>query len=1143
MSGVRGDEGGTSGPSAYLSGLDEGQRNRLARVNKAGLAALKNYLENGRAVTFLGAGTSAPLYPLWNGVIKKVVEAAADRLSEPAAATCVAMANDNPDAVIEIVRRELGVPAYREVLRQVFRVRRNPDNGHTWTPLQELTARCNFIGVVTTNYDPGIVNARMAVRPLASATGFASYTDEDALDRWRTGDVFGDAELPVLYAHGHHNQPDAIVLATTEYRRAYAGKLAKVLGRLMDSEHLVWVGFSFSDKRIGAISREISEWSGQRIEPGSPPRHVAFLPWDPEPSDGATPYEPEIIRDVMEIQYGCRVVLYPAYGTDHAALELLLGQFTDPRFPPAGRPTDSVAGLPQGSGTRAISAEPPPISGVRGEADTSGRLIQWVHGGAPVEHFTGRREELSSLDRWAADPEVRLIGVTAWGGAGKTALVTQWLTQQDTLRRSAVRGMFAWSFYEEPSVESWAQALITWAEDVFSYRAGTGRLSDRVLNLATNVPALLFLDGLEVTQEGPTGAIFGRLLDGALRSILIGLCQLNNACMVVLTSRFPFADLEPFNGTAARMLEVPAFTPDEGCELLERAGGDWLSKEDRARLVLAVDGHALALSALAGSLKNRPPTTDIASLLAELDQAGRADTRVARVLRFYADQLAPDDRYLVAIVSLFQRPVRVTTVLTLGTHQVLGTPLRGWDVIQIEEAARTRLAGVLAWHPDGSLSAHPLVRDAFRPLALSAGTAQLASQTALADLPAGLITSREDGQRVVEMIELLLDAGQWEAARELFEGRTGYGYVWMSLPAARLGQRSASAFVATKERRSTCLFRLSPNDLSSFLNWTGTYAMISGDMSVAESFLRQAIEQSRTTEDPLRESLIELNLSACLAFRGDAGLAREAAMKALALATQAESNRYTRDAHGFIAYALDLAGQTVAAEEHFTSAGRIEVSTTPEGEHIYILVGTRWGDMLLRTGRGTVARSLGERNRAICLSNGWNDALARCELLLARCDLADGDVDNAGRRLTHASAIYRDGDYLVDLAATLPDLSEHRRRARDLDGGEQLCVEVISLAGSRQLIPSHARALCARARIRADRYSVTGDLGHYERARDDANHALRLASGSVRLPWIELEAMHAHALLDAVGKEGGEWAGKSARLQETLIPAGLAPGI
>ena len=85
--------------------------------------------------------------------------------------------------------------------------------------MQELVCRCAFKAVVTTNYDAGIVDARMRVRPGASATGFTTWQDELGLDEWRTGDVFGEAELPVLFAHGQHNRPDTVVLATTEYRR------------------------------------------------------------------------------------------------------------------------------------------------------------------------------------------------------------------------------------------------------------------------------------------------------------------------------------------------------------------------------------------------------------------------------------------------------------------------------------------------------------------------------------------------------------------------------------------------------------------------------------------------------------------------------------------------------------------------------------------------------------------------------------------------------------------------------------------------------------------------------------------------------------------------------------------------------------
>ena len=124
---------------------------------------------------------------------------------------------------MEIVRQQLGVAGDREVLREVLKVRTDPESGRSWTPVQELICRCAFRAVVTTNYDPGIVDARLRVRPDVSATGFLTWQDELGLDEWRTGNVFGEIELPVLYAHGQHNQPDSIVLATTEYRHAVRG--------------------------------------------------------------------------------------------------------------------------------------------------------------------------------------------------------------------------------------------------------------------------------------------------------------------------------------------------------------------------------------------------------------------------------------------------------------------------------------------------------------------------------------------------------------------------------------------------------------------------------------------------------------------------------------------------------------------------------------------------------------------------------------------------------------------------------------------------------------------------------------------------------------------------------------------------------
>ena len=272
--------------AGYLGGLPAGQAEELARVNGPGLAALRGYLASGQAVAFLGAGVSAPLYPLWDGLIGELVEAAAGRLASEDADTCRALAHDSPEAVVEIVRRSLGPGGYREVLRQVLRARVDLVSGRSWTAVQELVCRCAFKAVVTTNYDPGIVDARMRVRPGASATGFMTWEDELGLDRWRTGDVFGEAELPVLFAHGQHSRPDSVVLATTEYRRAYAGKLPHVLARLMDG-HLAWIGFSFADQRIAAILREIADRTGTRAEPGV--RRVMSRSWRGIPPGWAIP--------------------------------------------------------------------------------------------------------------------------------------------------------------------------------------------------------------------------------------------------------------------------------------------------------------------------------------------------------------------------------------------------------------------------------------------------------------------------------------------------------------------------------------------------------------------------------------------------------------------------------------------------------------------------------------------------------------------------------------------------------------------------------------------------------------------------------------------------------------------------------------
>jgi tetratricopeptide (TPR) repeat protein len=658
-----------------------------------------------------------------------------------------------------------------------------------------------------------------------------------------------------------------------------------------------------------------------------------------------------------------------------------------------------------------------------------------------------------------------------------------------------------------------------------------------VLAVVRTIPVLLVLDGLEVVQEGPAGDGFGRLLDGTLREVLVGVCQQPCDGLVLLTSRFPFADLEGFDGTTARMLEVPPFTPVEGAALLAAAGGGWLPEDQRRELVRAVDGHALATGVLAGLLAEHLPATDLAGLRAELDTAAHTDARVGKVLEFYRARLAEPDRYLLAAVSLFARPVSAEAVLAVAGHEVFGSRLAGWTPAMVRAAVSGRLGGLASWYPDGTISAHPLVRDTFRRLVL--GAARTAAEVSLAGMPAGKATIQADALRVVEAIELLLDAGQWQPADDMYKNRSDNGEVWRNMPAARLGQRVSTAFVATPARRDTCATQISPRRVGFYLNAVGLFALYAGDLVTAREYMSLGTRHDRDAGDMLNLAIALQNLSECLDQLGQPGLVRDTAAEALSSAQAADNQEQVCYALAWLGWAAGLAGDTAEAEQQFIAADEIEFIAATDGKHLFSMRGTQWAQWLARTGREGPARTLTERNADISREHGWNDDLARCDRMLGRLALTAGDTAAAGQHLAAAAGIFRDGDYLPELAVTLADLARWAQAAGDLDVADRHATEAINIAAPRGLVPAQAAALAARACIRADQAVTAGPDLLYQ-GRDAADAALRLATRH-QLAWHELDALRAHAALDRA--EGGDrgWAAKARTLHARQVPPGLDP--
>jgi tetratricopeptide (TPR) repeat protein len=393
--------------------------------------------------------------------------------------------------------------------------------------------------------------------------------------------------------------------------------------------------------------------------------------------------------------------------------------------------------------------------------------------------------------------------------------------------------------------------------------------------------------------------------------------------------------------------------------------------------------------------------------------------------------------------------------------------------------------------------------------------------------------------RAVEAIELLIEADQWQAADDMYTNRLDNGDALKHLPDARLGQRAATAFVATTARRDACAAQLNSRTLGYFLASVGLFATMAGDLVTAQEFMSLGIRHDRDAGDMSNVSIDLRNLTECLTHLGQVVPARSVATEALSYAQTTGDRKSVRNSHVNLGWAAGLAGDTAEAERQFAAADLINVVDDIDGDHMSSNWGIHWAELLARTGREGPARALTFRNVEICRHYGWNADKARCDLILGRLALTTGDTTAAGEYLAQAVQTFRDGDFLTELAVALAELARWAQAAGDLDAAERHMTEAITIAAPRGLVPSQAAALAARAYVRADQ-AVTAEPDLLHQGRDAADAALRLATRH-QLAWHELDALHAHAALDrAEGIDRG-WATKVETLHARLVPPGLDP--
>ena len=591
----------------------------------------------------------------------------------------------------------------------------------------------------------------------------------------------------------------------------------------------------------------------------------------------------------------------------------------------------------------------------------------------------GRETELARLDAAWESSETHVLTYVAFGGMGKSALVSHWLDRMAAAGWRGARRVLEWSFYSQgtedrvTSADRFLDYALGWFGDP-DPKAGVAR--DRGLRLAGLVrqeKTLLVLDGVEPLQH-PPGPLAGQLKDPGLTALLKGLAA-DNPGLCVVTTREHIVDLDRFPKTAPQE-DLETLTPKAGAELLKQLG----VKGKASELLDASSefgNHALTLTLLGGYL-SRACEGDVRRRT-EVDLAGADEIKgghALRVIGTYATWLGEGPELAVLrLLGLFDRPAGTKALAALRakpaipglTEPLVGLGEQAWQLA----LSNLREHGLLLPadpHQPGTLDAHPLVRVFFQkelekelPEAWRAGNLCLYEhlQKEAPDLPDTLAAMEPLFTAVIHGCR----AGrQQEAYQEVFQRRIQRGNPPYSV--AKLGLfgsnlTALSGFFDRPWDQPSASF--TSTDQAFLLTAVGFCLRALGRLAEAVETIQAGQDLNLSRQDWKNAAIQASNLSELTLTLGEVERAVAFGKQSVDLADRS-GDAFDRIAERTtLANALHQAGCWEESAEVFREAEALQAEWQPQYPRLYSLQGYRYCDLLLSRGEsedGSVADGL-----------------------------------------------------------------------------------------------------------------------------------------------------------------------------------------
>jgi tetratricopeptide (TPR) repeat protein len=631
------------------------------------------------------------------------------------------------------------------------------------------------------------------------------------------------------------------------------------------------------------------------------------------------------------------------------------------------------------------------------------------------ERLVGRVAELKQIDNaWVAQG-VNILSLIAEGGAGKSALVNEWLKRLQADNYRGAEAVLGWSFYSQGTKEraTSADEFLNWALDKLGIKLETTSASAKGEAIAEEMVkrrVLLVLDGVEPLQHGLDTQL-GQLRDLGLRALLRRFAATPPGephGLVVLTSRLAVKDISRWRDGSARVIDVEELSDDAGAALL-RDNGVWGTEKELRSAAHDFGGHPLALGLLASFLKETQigdvrRRDHIRAYFADPDSPRHDHAK--RVMESYEKEWLAGQPVLLAImhiVGLFDRPASSDCLKALRAEPIIGaftdriTSLSDSDWQRAVARLRAgRLLAPLDLAAPDAIDAHPLVREWFGERLRQ--TQEGAWKAAHGRLYEHLRDTTNEGDKpelrdlspLYQAIVHGCRAGKYnETFVRIFEQRIcrntpEFGMFYSRTVLGAFGADLAAVSSFFERAYDKPAPELSATSRAWILNDAANGLMAEGRVAEALPALHEASQTAEAMGEWRNAAVYLSNQSEAELLQGQIESAIETADRALGCAKQEGDQHYHIGALITGASALHAAGRRVAAEQRLIDAEKLQKNRQPNFPILYSAAGHTYCDLLFDKGDMIAAQNRALQTLEWAKRRGYIRDAALDSLTLAR---------------------------------------------------------------------------------------------------------------------------------------------------------------